>query len=614
MTQRIDMTALSAKHTEAASKRRLSRRHWAEVRLRTYGILAIGLAVAALAVLMYTIVVKTLSVTNEYYVSLDVELKVSDRDLAKITDGDPRTNANLSKQIRAAMKEAARTKLKRRALRPLKDLVAVYEGYELSAILSEDPDLIGGRYHYEALLSDDAQMYLRGQFGRPYDAGTDGDLTIEPGEEKDQVVITAPATAFAKARVSLQADRAAEARRFNRQAVNEARAFDETQAKLNQATDDAEKERLTALLERFRTARDASLAKANAAEAEATDPKTVFQLRTDDPSVFVRVDKGWIKVDELGPERLTGTIMDAPENMGLIAAGKWTAMVLDRPESERQINDRQAIWLENFDREDRLVTHFNWRLLTAPDSREAEYAGIWTALVGSFWTMIVTFLLAFPIGVMASIYLEEFAPKNRLTNFIEVNINNLAAVPSIVFGLLGLTILLGGVKLFGVDLFDGVLKAFTDDPRSTPLAGGVVLALMSLPTIIIAARASIKAVPPSIRDAALGLGASRLQTSTHHVLPLAMPGILTGSIIAMAQAVGETVPLIIIGMNSFVQEPPADPLEPASVLPSLIYLWNNNPERLFDGKTAAAISVLLIFLILMNALAVLLRKRFERRW
>ncbi|MEM7670535.1 MAG: ABC transporter permease subunit, partial [Pseudomonadota bacterium] len=197
---------------------------------------------------------------------------------------------------------------------------------------------------------------------------------------------------------------------------------------------------------------------------------------------------------------------------------------------------------------------------------------------------------------------------------IEVNINNLAAVPSIVFGLFGITVLISGVQLFGVDLFDGLLKNIVDDPRSTPLAGGFVLALMSLPTIIIAGRASIRAVPPSIRDAALGIGASRLQTSAHHVMPLAMPGILTGSIIAMAQALGETAPLIIIGMNSFIQEAPANPVEKGNVLPSLIYLWNNNSERLFDGKTALAIIVLLLFLIAMNALAVLLRRRFERRW
>ena len=612
--QTIDMTALSAKHTEADAARRIRRRHWAEFRLRAYGIAAISVAVIALAILLFTVLSKTMSVTEEYYLSLDVELELTDRQLAQITDDNPRTNADLARQIRAALKDAAQTDLSRRALRPLNDLIAGYEGYALSEIVSADPELVGERYHFEALLSDDVQMYLKGHFGRFQDVGSEGTITISAGADEGDVVITAPTSTFSLARQLMQADRAAEARRLSRQAADQARAYNETQALIAQTDDAAEKERLTQNSTRFAAERDRLDAAAAAALHEATDLQNEFTLRTDDPSVFVRASKGWIKITRLGRERMVGTIMDPLEKLGTVEAGAWSGLVFERAEAVRQLSDRQIVWIENFKREDRLVEHTNWRLLSEPDSREAEYAGIWTALVGSFWTMIVTFLLAFPIGVMASIYLEEFAPKNRLTQFIEVNINNLAAVPSIVFGLLGLTILLSGVSLFGVDLFDGVLKAFTDDPRSTPLAGGVVLALMSLPTIIIASRASIKAVPPSIRDAALGLGASKLQTSTHHVLPLAMPGILTGSIIAMAQALGETAPLIIIGMNSFVQAPPADPLEPASVLPSLIYLWNNNPERLFDGKTAAAISVLLIFLILMNALAVLLRKRFERRW
>jgi len=212
--------------------------------------------------------------------------------------------------------------------------------------------------------------------------------------------------------------------------------------------------------------------------------------------------------------------------------------------------------------------------------------------------MLVTFSLAFPLGVMAAIYLEEFAPKNRFTDFVEVNINNLAAVPSIVFGLLGLAVFLG---FFGV-------------PRSSPLAGGIVLALMTLPTIIIAARASIRAVPPSIRDAALGLGASRLQTAFHHVLPLAMPGILTGTIIGMAQALGETAPLIMIGMVAFIVDIPTGITDSATVLPVQVFRWSDFPERAFEARTAAAICVLLVFLIVMNAIAVFLRKRFERRW
>lgn len=218
--------------------------------------------------------------------------------------------------------------------------------------------------------------------------------------------------------------------------------------------------------------------------------------------------------------------------------------------------------------------------------------------VGSFWTMVVTFALAFPIGVAAAIYLEEFAPKNRLTDFVEVNINNLAAVPSIVFGLLGLSLLLG---VFGV-------------PRSAPIAGGLVLALMTLPTIIIASRAAIRAVPPSIRDAAVGLGASPLQATFHHVLPLVMPGILTGTIIGMAQALGETAPLIMIGMVAFIVDIPQGITDSASVLPVQVFRWSDFPERAFEARTAAAICVLLLFLAVMNAIAVFLRSCAIPSW
>lgn len=268
------------------------------------------------------------------------------------------------------------------------------------------------------------------------------------------------------------------------------------------------------------------------------------------------------------------------------------------PESARKFSDDQIVWIEELRNQGAVEQVFNWRFFTASDSRDAERAGIWGAAVGSFWTMLVTFLLAFPIGTLAAIYLEEFAPRNRFTDFVEVNINNLAAVPSIVFGLLGLAVFLG---FFGV-------------PRSAPIAGGIVLALMTLPTIIIASRAAIRAVPPSIRDAALGLGASNLQTAFHHVLPLAMPGILTGTIIGMAQALGETAPLILIGMVAFIVDVPTSVTDPATVLPVQVFRWSDFPERAFEARTAAAICVLLAFLVLMNAFAVFLRKRFERRW
>ncbi|MEM7061210.1 MAG: phosphate ABC transporter permease PstA [Pseudomonadota bacterium] len=611
--QMIDMAGLSAKHASVEAAHRVKRRHWAEFRLRAYGILAIAVAVIALLILIYTIFAKALSVTHEHYISLTVDVEVTDRQMKRVEDPNPRLLPNLNKLVRGSLKETAGADLDRKGRKQLNALLSTDAGLELGKAVKADPALIGGPLRFDALLDDQLQLYLGGAFGTLEDAGTEGEITITSGDDDSVTIDFAPA-AMTEARAAVQQDRALEARNARRSARDQARAFDETEAALANAADEADRQTLQTSLDSYRAARDQANQRAEQIEAQANNVAAIFTLREDDPSIFIQINRGWIKLTQLGPDRATGVIMDPLTEMGTLASGDWTALMFERPEAERKINDRQMLWLENFKRAGKIESMFNWRLLQSSDSSNAELAGIWGALVGSFWTMIVTFLLAFPIGVMASIYLEEFAPKNKVTELIEVNINNLAAVPSIVFGLLGITVLITGVKLFGTDLFDGILKSITEDPRSTPLAGGVVLALMSLPTIIIASRASIKAVPPSIRDAALGLGASRLQTASHHVLPLAMPGILTGSIIAMAQALGETAPLIIVGMNAFIQDPPGDPLDKANVLPSLIYLWNNQSERLFDGKTAMAIAVLLIFLVLMNTLAVLLRKRFERRW
>lgn len=267
----------------------------------------------------------------------------------------------------------------------------------------------------------------------------------------------------------------------------------------------------------------------------------------------------------------------------------------ESPEVERKVKDVQMDWLDQLQEQGRTKSSFNTLFFMEGDSREPELAGIRAALQGSFFTLIVTFLLAFPIGVFAAVYLEEFAPRNRLTDLIEININNLAAVPSIVFGLLGLAVFINFFEL----------------PRSAPLVGGIVLSLMTLPTIIITSRASIQAVSPSIREAALGVGASKLQTVFHHVLPVAMPGILTGSIIGMAQALGESAPLLMIGMVAFIMDVPGGVTDPSTVLPVQIFLWADSPERGFTEKTSAAIMVLMGFLIVMNALAIYLRRRFE---
>jgi phosphate transport system permease protein len=267
-------------------------------------------------------------------------------------------------------------------------------------------------------------------------------------------------------------------------------------------------------------------------------------------------------------------------------------------EDNRRIGDDQLRWLEALENDGRVDLQFNRHFFLSGDSRDPELAGIRSATVGSFFMLLVTLALSFPLGVATAIYLEEFAPRNRWTDLIEVNINNLAAVPSIVFGLLGLALF---INLFGL-------------PRSAPLVGGLVLSLMTLPIIIIASRAALTSVPPSIREAAPGIGASRMQMVLHHVLPLAMPGMLTGTIIGMARALGESAPLLMIGMVAFIVDVPQSPLDPSTALPVQVYLWADSPERAFVERTSAAILVLLVFLLLMNATAILLRKRFERRY
>lgn len=273
-------------------------------------------------------------------------------------------------------------------------------------------------------------------------------------------------------------------------------------------------------------------------------------------------------------------------------------LTTDIDESLRRVTDRQIEWVRQLKETGEIKSQFNWTLFTAPDSRDPELAGVASAIVGSALTMLVTFLAAFPLGVGAAVYLEEYAPKNAMTDFVEININNLAAVPSIVFGLLGLAVFL---NFFGM-------------PRSAPLVGGIVLAFMTFPTIMIATRAALKAVPSGIYDGALSLGASHTQAVFHHKLPNAAPGILTGSIIGMARALGETAPLLMIGMVAFVTEIPSSIMEPSSALPVQIFLWSDSAEVAWEERTSAAILILLVFMIGINGVAIWLRSRLEKRW
>ena len=308
-------------------------------------------------------------------------------------------------------------------------------------------------------------------------------------------------------------------------------------------------------------------------------------------------------------ERLRDYIRTHPEQLGSVQSLKFALdddvdsflrgfISRDTPESDRRINDKAIGLIDQLQEAGLISYEISDYLFFGSASRNAEMAGIKGAFIGSILTLAVCISLAFPIGIASALYLEEFAPKNRLTEIIEININNLAAVPSVVFGILGLAIF---INIFGL-------------PRSIPLIGGMVLALMTLPTIIISSRAAIRAVPPSIRDGALGIGASKMQTTFHHVLPLALPGMLTGTIIGMAQALGETAPLLMIGMVAFIVDIPGSITDPGTVLPVQIFMWADFAERMFIQKTSSAIMVLLAFLVVMNSFAVWLRKKLERRW
>lgn len=285
----------------------------------------------------------------------------------------------------------------------------------------------------------------------------------------------------------------------------------------------------------------------------------------------------------------------ASDDVDLLVKG-----TIDRglPESDRRLNDLQIGWVDMLDAEDKVRRVFNMTFFAAGDSREPELAGMLGAIVGSLFTMLVCLVASFPLAVMTAVYLEEFAPRNWLIDFIEININNLAAVPSIIFGLLGMALYLQLLEL----------------PRSSALVGGLTLALMILPVIIISTRASLRSVPNTIRDAARGLGASPVQVVLHHVLPLAMPGIMTGTILGVARAIGETAPLLMIGMVAFVADIPGGFLDQATVMPVQVFLWADSPEIAFAERTSLCILVLLAFMIVMNATAILIRKKFERRW
>jgi phosphate transport system permease protein len=594
----VKMSELSKVHDSPESMVRLRRRRRAEFRLQVYGILAIVASGLALFALLWTVVGNALGAIEENYMTLQVPLTQEAIDPGATGDPDVIGKVDFGGFTKKLLREKFPYVKARKDKKDLYDLVSSGASFELRQKVVDNPGLIGQTIAFRFLASDVADLYLKGEYGRLQETAQTATLTIAPAEGGDMVEVTADQPIFAGTLALVGTELRHQAQLLRNQAALQDNGVQEFLRRQETATSEDDRAENAEQIAARTKKRDALLAEADAMVARADNPAGREELDQKMPSVLLKVGDGWLKMTAVdatgGLAQIVAPIGDVTRATG----PEWHYYVNEMPEVSRKVSDNQIVWLEGLRHEGAISDNFNWRFFTSSDSREPELAGIWGAAVGSFWTMLVTFVVAFPIGVLSAIYLEEFARKNRLTDFVEVNINNLAAVPSIVFGLLGLAIFIG---VFGV-------------PRSAPLAGGIVLALMTLPTIIIASRAAIRAVPPSIRDAALGLGASKLQTAFHHVLPLAMPGVLTGTIIGMAQALGETAPLIMIGMVAFIVDVPHGITDSATVLPVQVFRWADFPERAFEAKTAAAICVLLVFLVLMNALAVFLRKKFERRW
>ena len=600
--------------TSAEAARRLKRRYAREARFKAYGLAAILFSALFVVVLVADIVVKALPAVTVSYIEADVPIEASLVDPAGTKDPAVIAAGDFDKAAREALfavfPEAGKDRKSRKVIQGLLSTGAT-DGLR-SAVMAE-PGLIGSAVPSRLLLSDDADLYVRGVSAerRTISGAAKATPTATSGLVKVMFDANVLGDELRSLRSTLLRDgqsaqrqaelavvRLSEYKNRVAEAVGRAAALRSSGASAELTVADAAVEKLEADVASLeaQVAMLSAKAKIKLDRAQATAGTEALDGTT--PSLFVVLNGGMIKATSIGGDVLEGEALLPLKSQGPAAAGQWSILVVDTPEESRKITDQQIAFLESLRQAGAIQTGFNWGFFTSGDSREAELAGILSSLAGSALTMLVTLAICLPVGVMAAIYLEEFAPKNRLTDLIEVNINNLAAVPSIVFGLLGLAVFIG---FFGI-------------PASSPLVGGLVLSLLVLPTIIIASRAALKAVPPSIREAALGVGASKQQAVFHHVLPLAMPGIMTGTIIGMAHALGETAPLLMIGMIAFIVDVPGSVTSSATVLPVQIFLWSDLPEIGFQAKTAAAILVLLAFLFVMNGLAILLRKRFERRW
>lgn len=553
----------------------LRRRYRSEARFRWYGVIAVAVTATFLVALIADILRTGLPAFWQHSVVLDTNLAADAIDPAGTRSPDALSAADYTPLVRSALASAIPGIEGRVPKKQLNELLSTGAADTARSTVQADPSLIGQSVELSLLLSDNADLYLKGSDTK-VSSRSDTKGIATPSGTSGEITLLTSANDFANELTGVKLDLAKRSEELSREAERlKARAGDAANDKVAELSREAAE-----LLERY----------SKPAVAETLDGRV--------PSRLVAINGGVVKITSLGHSEIKGDVLIPLISADEAAPGTWQIVTYETPEGARNIGDRSVAFLEKLKADGRIQNGFNWMFFTSGDSREPELAGIRGALMGSVLTLGITLLVCLPIGVLAAIYLEKYAPKNRVTDFIEININNLAAVPSIVFGLLGLAVFL---NFFGF-------------PRSAPLVGGLVLGLLVMPTIIIAARAALRAVPPSIEEAALGVGASKQQAIFHHVLPLATPGIMTGTIIGMAHALGETAPLLMIGMIAFIVDVPSSVTEAATVLPVQIYLWSDLPEPAFQAKTAAAIIVLLAVLFLLNGTAIWLRKKFETRW
>ncbi len=556
------------------ARARVKRRYRAEGRLKAYGLTALAITAIFLVVLIADILRNGLPAFWQHSLVIDVPVKAEQISETGKIDAAAIKGADYFPITRDALRAALPGIEGRGPERQLQQLLSSGAADGLRQQLLADPSLVGKTVKTQLLLSDDADLYFKGSGTPILSRGGRGTLSLI-GTTGDVRLLSS-------------------ANDFQEEVVNMKRALAQRAVVLGTEASRLERANEAGLAARIKELRDEA-----AAIQARVDGSGIEEVLDDKlPSLLVAVNGGLIKITKMGASAINGEVLLPLKSGDEAKPGSWQVVTYTTAESNRKVSDREVAFLERLKADGKVSGSFNWAFFSSGDSREPELAGIRGAVIGSALTLLITLGLCLPIGVLAAVYLEEFAPRNKLTYLIEVNINNLAAVPSIVFGLLGLAMFL---NVFGL-------------PRSAPLVGGLVLALLVLPTIIIATRAALKAVPPSIKEAALGVGASHQQAVFHHVLPLAMPGIMTGTIIGMAHALGETAPLLMIGMVAFIVDVPGGFTEAATVLPVQIFLWSDLPEVAFKAKTAAAIIVLLGFLFVMNGLAIWLRRKFERRW